>query len=109
MKIITGICGLITLILVLCFALSNPQAASIGLWPLSGELQIPLYVVGLMPLLFGLLVGGLLGWLAGVPHRLRARRLHKELGALNEKIDQLQKSAIIQADHILPKKAFWRR
>jgi len=79
------------------------------MWPLSGTLEIPLYLAGLVPLIFGLLLGAALGWLAGVPHRLRARRLHKELNVLNDRIDDLQKTSIIQHAETEKKKSFWER
>jgi uncharacterized integral membrane protein len=109
MKMISSIFGLIILALVLCFALSNRQDVNVTLWPLESSWQTPLYLVGFVPLVFGLVFGGLWGWIGGVPHRLRARRLNKELGALNSKIDELQKSAIVQSAQIMPKRNFWTR
>ncbi len=79
------------------------------MWPFDGALTMPLYLAGLLPLIFGLFFGALLGWLTGMPHRLRARRLHKELNALNNQIDDLQKTSIIQHADIEKKKRFWER
>jgi uncharacterized integral membrane protein len=109
MKIFSGVFAFIILVPVLCFALSNRTDVAIGLWPFDGVLQMPLYLIGLAPLMFGLLVGGLWGWIGGVPHRLKARRLNKELGALNSKIDELKKTAIVQHAHAAPKRPFWER
>ena len=109
MKIISSIFGVAVLALVLCFALPNRQDVSVALWPLPGTLQVPLYLTGLAPLAFGLIFGGLWGWLSGVPHRLRARGLKKELHALNEKIDDLQKSVAARPPPLARKKHFWER
>ncbi len=108
MRIFSGICGFVVLVLVLCFALSNQQDVTVAMWPFSESLQLPLYLVGLVPLLLGLLVGGLWGWVASLRHRLHSRRLNKELEALNDKISELQKSAIVQTAAIAPRKKFWR-
>jgi hypothetical protein len=70
---------------------------------------MPLYLVALAPLLFGLIFGGVWGWAGGLPHRMKARRLNKELGALSDKIDELQKTAIIQHAQVEPERPFWRR
>ena len=76
---------------------------------MTGTLQLPLYLVGFAPLVFGFLVGGLWGWLGGIPHRLRARRLNKELGTLSGRIDELQKTAIVQSAEVARKSTLWGR
>jgi uncharacterized integral membrane protein len=109
MKIISGIFALLVLVPVLCFALSNRQDAAVAFWPFEGAIQIPLYLVGLLPLAFGLLFGAFWGWVASMPHRLKSRRLNKELDALNNRIGDLQKAAIVQQAQIEPKRPFWAR
>jgi len=79
------------------------------MWPFDGVAQAPLYIVGFAPLLFGLMIGGFWGWLGSVPHRLRARRLYKELDALNQQIGELQKTALVQSVQAVRKKHFWER
>jgi uncharacterized integral membrane protein len=107
MKIISALFGAVILASVLCFALSNQQGVSVAMWPLTGVLQVPLYLAGLVPLAAGLIFGGVWGWLTGVPHRLRAHRLHKELDALNDKMSELQKGALVQLAPPAPRKPFW--
>ncbi|MGB9152312.1 MAG: LapA family protein [Alphaproteobacteria bacterium] len=109
MKILSAIFGLLILALVLCFALSNQQGVSLAMWPWSETVQVPLYLTGLVPLAVGLIFGGVLGWLSGVPHRFRVRGLKKELEALNDKIGDLQKNAIVQAAPDVRRKYFWER
>jgi uncharacterized integral membrane protein len=109
MKILSALLALLILVPVVAFALSNGQKCEVALWPFDGAWTVPLYVVGLLPLAAGLVVGGLWGWLHTVPHRLRARRLNKELGESNAKIDELQKTAIVQDAHAVPKHRFWVR
>jgi uncharacterized integral membrane protein len=109
MKILSGIFGILLLILVLCFALSNQTEVDVALWPLDGTLHMPLYATSLIPLLFGLILGTALGWISSVPHRLRARRLNKELFALNDKIGDLQKASLVQQVQTTTKRPFWER
>jgi len=109
MKIFSGLSGLVILVLVLCFSLSNQQDITLAMWPFSATLQAPLYLIGLAPLAFGLAFGALWGWLSAWPHRLRARRLNKEVGMLTDKIGELQKTAINEPLPTLRKHIFWRR
>jgi uncharacterized integral membrane protein len=109
MRIFSGILGIAVLVLVVSFALSNMQDVNVGLWPLEDSLHVPLAAVGLVPLAFGFLVGGIAGWASGVPHRLQVRRLNKDLGALNKKIGDLQNSSIVQREKFKPSLFFWRR
>lgn len=107
MRIFSGIFGLIILALIISFALSNREETSVLLWPLQGELILPVWCVGLAPLAFGILFGGVWGGLISLPHRMRAKRLHKELGALNDTISELQKAAVVKHASAAPKKSFW--
>ncbi len=95
MRIFSGVFGLIVLAFVLSFAVSNRQDVIVALWPFDGMRQVPLFTVGLVPLGMGLIVGGMIGWVTSLPHRLKVRRLNKELGALNVKIGELQQKADI--------------
>ncbi|MDR3424109.1 MAG: lipopolysaccharide assembly protein LapA domain-containing protein [Alphaproteobacteria bacterium] len=107
MKFVSGIFGLIALAFVVSFALSNRQNVAVAMWPIDGGLQEPLYLIGLAPLAFGLVIGGLWGWIGGVPHRRRAKRLSKELVSLNDKIGELQKTTNVQQEKAT-KPSFWR-
>jgi uncharacterized integral membrane protein len=109
MKLISGIFGLIIFVAVLCFALPNRQEVDIGYWPSQGIVQIPVYVVGLVPLFLGLAVGGFWGWLCGVPHRFRVHGLKKEVALLYSKIGELESTALRQNAPTIAKKHFWER
>jgi uncharacterized integral membrane protein len=109
MKILSAFLALVVLIPMLCFALPNRQDVAVAFWPFDDTMQLPLYLIGLGPLAFGLIFGAVWGWIGSVPHRLKSRRLHKELDALNDKISELQKSATAQQAPLQPKRAFWER
>jgi uncharacterized integral membrane protein len=73
---------------VVVFAVSNRDAVSVTFWPLPVLIQAPLYLVVLLALVAGFLVGELIAWInAGRARRLareRARRieaLERELAA----------------------------
>lgn len=103
MRLFSGIFGLIILVGVLCFAFSNMGAVAVSFWPLEGAMQVPIYLVGLVPLGIGLIFGAFMGWLGGLSYKFRAYRLEKDLAALNARIVELQKpAATTQA-----KKHFW--
>ncbi len=109
MRIFSGVSGIVILALVLSFIFSNQQETTVALWPLKGSLDAPLYMVGLAPLVFGLVFGSFLSWVSGMKHRLRARQLNKELVALSDKIGDLQKKAVVQNAKVKPHLPFWRR
>jgi hypothetical protein len=51
-----------------------------------------LYLLTLGVLLFGLLAGAVFAWVSMLPHRFEARRLHKDIGTLHDKLEELQQS-----------------
>jgi len=108
-KLVSALMGAIILVLVLCFALSNVQPVDIAFWPLDTIVHVPIYIVGLVPLAVGLIAGSGFGWAATVPHRMKVRRLTKELHVMSEKISAMQKSVIPSRSMSLLKKHFWKR
>ena len=69
------------------FAVNNGERIQVILWPFR-TLEVPLYVVALLPLLLGLLMSALIAWVGGRHWRHEARRrgrriesLQRELGA----------------------------
>jgi uncharacterized integral membrane protein len=109
MKMISGIFGGLILFLVLCFALSNHQQVAIAFWPFDGSVSLPLYIVGFLPLVFGLAFGALWGWLSALPHRMQSRRLHKEMTVLNAKLNDLHRSTLVSSTPVTEQKFWWKR
>jgi uncharacterized integral membrane protein len=95
MKIISGIIGFALLVLAVSFALSNRQSAVISLWPFGSEIEAPLYLLSLGTLFVGVLLGAVLGWVSMFPHRMQAMRLHKDVAALNQRLENLQQTIIV--------------
>jgi uncharacterized integral membrane protein len=80
-------------LVVILFAVSNRDGVTVTLWPLPVRLDAPLYLVVLLALLAGFLVGELIAWInAGRARRLareRARRieaLERELAATQARL-----------------------
>ncbi|WP_426955100.1 lipopolysaccharide assembly protein LapA domain-containing protein [Muricoccus radiodurans] len=60
------------LLLLVLFALSNMQPVAVGLWPFDLTWQAPLAMVVLLAAALAFLLGALVAWWAGLPHRRRA-------------------------------------
>ncbi|HEV7371413.1 lipopolysaccharide assembly protein LapA domain-containing protein [Arenibaculum sp.] len=74
-------------LLVISFAVSNRDEVSLGLWPLPGRMEVPLFLVGLLGLLIGFLAGGIVAWVAGRRHRVAARREARRAARLSQELD----------------------
>ncbi|MFA5040992.1 MAG: LapA family protein [Bdellovibrionales bacterium] len=91
MRIFSGALGLIILVLVLSFALSNKQDVVVTMWPFKDSLQTPLYAVALVPLALGFLLGTIQGWIANFSFRMKARKASKELNSLKTELGKFGK------------------
>lgn len=94
MKIFSGSIGIIVLLLALSFAVANRQVVTLNLWPFGIMIVAPLCVFTLGTLFFGVLAGALMAWIAMLPHRLRARRLNKDIATMREKLQELQQTVL---------------
>ncbi len=79
MKRIAELLGLLILLLILVFALSNRQPAHLSLWPLGLSVDMPLAIALLLALVLGLLMGGGLVWVKTLPLQFRVRQLTRDL------------------------------
>lgn len=95
MKLLSSLIGLAVLVLAITFAVTNRQPVALNLWPLEVVMQAPLSFLTLGTFLLGILVGAVSVWFSMLPHRLAARRMRKDFVALQDKIDDLQQSAIM--------------
>jgi hypothetical protein len=81
-------------IFLILFAVSNRESISVGLWPLPFLADVPLYLLCLLSLVTGALIGVAIAWMAGHRNRreLRTRRrrieaLERELAATQSRIE----------------------
>jgi uncharacterized integral membrane protein len=72
------------------FAISNGQAVTIALWPLPIEQETRLFVVVLLAMLAGFLVGELVAWIGGRRWRRDAREKSRRIDALERELAATQ-------------------
>lgn len=82
--------GLTTLfaIVIACFAVSNRDVVDLEFWPLPLALSLPLYLVVLVVLGAGLLVGWFVGWAGSLGARRARRRLARRIAELERDLAQ---------------------
>ncbi|HEY0418348.1 MAG TPA: LapA family protein [Acetobacteraceae bacterium] len=88
------------LLLLVLFALSNPQPARLGLWPTDLTLEAPLSLVVLVGMALAFLAGALMLWGATLAARGRARRAEAHVRRLEAQVEALR--AQPSATPILP-------
>ena len=72
------------------FAVSNRESVTLGLWPLPFLVELPLYLLVLVVLLFGFLFGELAAWIAGRRRRREVRRSRRLIAALERELSATQ-------------------
>ena len=91
MRLLFWIVAIPALVAAMAFAVSNPDGVSLGLWPLAGRLELPLYAAVTGALLLGFLGGAVIGWSGGLKHRAEARRLARHARDLEDDIARLRR------------------
>jgi lipopolysaccharide assembly protein A len=76
----------VTSSLLIAFAVSNRAAVSLGLWPLPFLIDLPLYLLALLLLLAGFVVGAATAWIAGRRVRRELRRRRRRAEALESEL-----------------------
>jgi len=89
MRIIAWLVGLPLAVIVVLFAVSNRQAITIGFWPFPERIDAPAYLIGLIPLALGLLVGAGLAGIGTVHARYRHRSAARTIRALEKRMAEL--------------------
>ena len=77
-------------LLLIIFAVSNRDSTIVTFWPLPAELAAPLYLVVLLALLVGFLVGELVAWINGRRWRREARFRARRIEALERELAATQ-------------------
>jgi uncharacterized integral membrane protein len=89
-RYLTWIVTLPLTLIVVSFAISNRETASLALWPLPGSIDLPVFVVALVPLALGIVIGGLIDWLMQAGHRRQERRLKRQVGQLEGEVKEVR-------------------
>ena len=95
-KIVTVLVVLPVALLIVLFAVANRAPVAISLDPFAGQppmfaASIPLFVLLLIVLIAGVIVGGISSWLRQSRWRRRARRLAGELKAARAEAETLRR------------------
>ena len=80
-------------ITVICvvFAVANQQAVTIDLWPLALSYTLPVYVMVLLLLLIGFLIGAAVMWISAGRLRDKARRNYYKASDLEREVTWLKR------------------
>lgn len=74
MKFFSGLTAFLFAVLVILFAMSNPDSVTLRIWPVPYELEAPAFLIALAGAALGVIWGGFAAWGAGVKARMRLRR-----------------------------------
>jgi uncharacterized integral membrane protein len=78
--------------LLVLFAVSNTEVVRLKLWPFDHTADLPLSVAVLGVSAVAFLFGATVAWLAGLPARMKARRLENTANALRAEVEELKKT-----------------
>ncbi len=98
MNILSWIIGLPVAVAVVLFALSNRQDVTLGFWPWDGAILLPAYLLALVPLLAGFLLGTASAAVRGLRYRRAARVEAKRAAALQRELDALKAQPTIRVE-----------
>lgn len=90
MRILFWVVVLPLLFVAAFFAISNREAVTIDLWPVSGPVSVPLFVALVGSLYLGFLFGALVTWWAGRVTRAKARAETRRADRLQQEADELR-------------------
>lgn len=106
MKLLSWIISIPLLVIGVVFAVVNRQNVDVLVWPFGIELQAPLFLVILVALFLGFLIGGLLAWFsAQATRRRQKRRQNEQIRSLERQLEDLRRgrdSAPVNSSQKLP-------
>jgi uncharacterized integral membrane protein len=84
-------------VLIIAFAVANRQDVTVSLDPFNSSapaasVTLPLFVVVIVVLILGVVIGGVAAWLRQAKRRRTVRRLEREVAALRGEIDTLKRA-----------------
>jgi uncharacterized integral membrane protein len=95
-KIVAIVILLPLAIVMIAFAVANRQIVTVSLDPFGGSdsgLALPLFVLVILLLIIGVLIGGLAAWVRQGKWRSAARRGERQLQALRKKLEAYEGTA----------------
>ncbi len=89
-RIVRLLLGLVLVLLIIDFAVANRAIVEISLAPLPLQFPLPVYMVFLLGLVIGALIGGLMLWLGAFSRMAEARRMRNRVWALENQLNILK-------------------
>lgn len=103
LKTLRRLIVLVLLAVAVLFALVNRAPVELSVWPLPYTVTAPLFLVILMVLLVGILIGAAMSWVGGHKYRALARQRGHEVEAMRRQLAQArEKLAAAPADGAVP-------
>ena len=81
-------------LLVVVFAVSNRAMVVLTFFPLPAELQAPLYLVVIVAVIVGFLIGALVAWIGGGKRRAETRQLRRRLDRVQRDVHATLPTAV---------------
>ena len=81
---------LVTAIVLILFAVSNRDTVSVAFWPLPFLVDMPLYLLCVLSLVIGTLIGVATAWMAGHGKRRELRSRRRRIEALERELTATQ-------------------
>ena len=78
------------LVILVAFALSNPQPVRLGLWPTDIQLEVPLSIAILVAAFLFFLVGAFMTWTTAVAMRARAKSAERHVRLLESQVNAMR-------------------
>jgi hypothetical protein len=91
LRALSWIITLPLLAIAVIFAVNHREVVPIDLWPLPMEVAVQLYILVLVGIFVGFVIGGILTWLSQGRHRRRARQRRYRVEQLERDLDSVQK------------------
>jgi uncharacterized integral membrane protein len=97
-KIVAAVILIPLAIVIVAFAVANREIVTVSLDPFSSEhpastLALPLFVLIIVLLIAGVVIGGVAAWLRQAQWRRAARRLQREVEELRSEVTSLRRSS----------------
>ena len=93
------IISLTAIALAMLFSTSNTSIITLRLWPLSGSLDLAVWILALGALGLGALLGGGLVWMSLIAARARNWRLQRQLDKVEKRVQLAEEALAAKADN----------
>ncbi|MBV9859985.1 MAG: DUF1049 domain-containing protein [Alphaproteobacteria bacterium] len=97
MRMLYWVTTAVIAVILALFAVSNREAVAVGFWPMPYLLELPLYLIILLAVLLGFVLGEFAAWVSARHWRREVRRRGRRIDALERELaatqSRLQESA----------------